>query len=97
VPPQEAIDYLRRKGLRTGWDYRDVWREEHSAAFTVANMMRLDLLADVRDSLARAQEEGTTFAAWKREWTAELRKRGWWGRKAAPDPTDPQAVEQANH
>ena len=80
-PPREAIDYLRRKGIRAGWDYRDVWREEHGHAFTVANMMVLDLLSDVRDSITAAQEEGTTKARWKQDMTATLRKRGWWGRK----------------
>ena len=80
-PPREAIDYLRRKGMRAGWDYREVWREEHAHAFTVANMMMIDLLVDVRDSIAAAEEEGTTKERWKQDMTAALRKRGWWGRK----------------
>ena len=80
-PPREAVDYLRRKGIRTGWDYREVWREEHAHAFTIANMMIVDLLGDVRDSIAAADEDGTTAEQWKAEMTATLRKRGWWGRK----------------
>ncbi len=95
-PPREAIDYIRRKRLRTGWDYRDVWREEHARSFTVANMMRLDLLADVQDSLATAQREGKPFEQWRREWVAELSKRGWWGRVAPPDPDDPEARAKAD-
>ena len=38
-PPKEAVDYLRRKGVRAGYDYREVWREEHAHAFTIANMI----------------------------------------------------------
>ena len=44
-------------------------------------MMMVDLLADVRDSIAAAQEQGTTTERWKQEMTATLRKRGWWGRR----------------
>ncbi len=95
-PPKEAVDYLRRKGVRPAFDYREVWREEHAHAFTVANMMKLDLLADVRASIAKAQEEGTPAARWKEELAAELSKRGWWGRHPPPDPNDKQAVEKAN-
>lgn len=29
-PPKEAVDYLRRQGVRPAFDYREVWREEHS-------------------------------------------------------------------
>ena len=96
TPPREAMDYLRRKRFRTGWDYREVWREEHSRSFTVANMMQLDLLRDVRDSLNAAQEEGVPFARWKAEMAERLSKRRWWGRIAPPDPKDPEAVAKAD-
>ena len=95
-PPKEAVDYLRRKGLLARYDYREVWREEHAHAFTVANMMKIDLLADVQQSIAKAQEEGTPAARWKAELAAELSKRGWWGRHPPPDPNDKKAVEKAN-
>ena len=95
-PPKEAVDYLRRKGVRTGYDYREVWAEEHAHAFTIANMMRLDLLSDVQESIAKAQQEGATAEQWKRGMAAKLAARGWWGRLPPPDPNDPQAVERAN-
>ncbi len=95
-PPKEAVDYLRRKGLLARYDYREVWREEHAHAFTVANMMKIDLLADVQQSIEKAQEEGKPTAKWKEEMAAVLAKRGWWGRMPPPDPNDPKAVERAN-
>lgn len=94
-PPKEAIDYLRHKGVRTGYDYREVWREEHARAFTIANMMHVDMLADVQASIATAQEEGWPADRWKREMADELAKRGWWGRLPPPDPNDPEAVRKA--
>ena len=95
-PPKEAVDYLRRKGVRTGYDYQEVWREEHTRAFTVANMMKVDLLTDVQASIAKAQEEGWPADKWKKEMADELAKRGWWGRLPPPDPNDPEAVRKAN-
>ena len=95
-PPSEAIDYLQRKGLRTGWDYREVWREEHARAFTVANMMDTSLLADVQRSITDAQESGQTADSWKAQMRDELGKRGWWGRLQPPDPDDPAAVAKAD-
>lgn len=95
-PPREAVDYLRRKGLRTGYDYREVWREEHSRSFTVAGMMQVDLLTDVQRTISAAMDDGTTAADWKRRMAGELSKRGWWGRIAPPDPDDPQAAAKAD-
>jgi len=84
--PQEALDYLQAKKLKVGFDYRDVWREEHAGAFTVAKMTQLDMLSDMRDSLAGALKNGTTLREWAKQVTPELQKRGWWGVQRAVDP-----------
>src|SRR6185437_3952098 len=84
--PQEAIDYLQAKKLRPGFDYRDVWREEHAGAFTIAKMGELDMLSDMRDSLAEALKKGQTLRQWSKQVTPELQKRGWWGVQQATDP-----------
>jgi hypothetical protein len=84
--PQEAIDYLKAKRLKPGFDYRDVWREEHASAFTVAKMGELDMLSDTRDSLVEALGKGQTFRTWSKQITPELQKRGWWGVQEATDP-----------
>jgi hypothetical protein len=84
--PQEAIDYLQAKRLRAGFDYRDVWRDEHAGAFTVAKMTELDMLSDMRDSLAEALKKGATLRQWSKQVTPELQKRGWWGQQEAMDP-----------
>ena len=91
-PPREAISFLQRKGLRPGFSYKDVWREEHAHAFTVAKAMKLDLLADIRDSLTAALTEGKPFEQWRAEMTEYLSKRGWWGRKIVTDPVTGEKV-----
>jgi len=85
-PDRAALDYLRAKRIQPSFDYRDVWRQEHASAFTIAKMAEMDLLADVRDSLANALEQGKPFAQWQREIRPMLEARGWWGVKDMTDP-----------
>lgn len=86
LPPAEAIRFLEAKGHRVGFDWRDVWEEEHAGAFTVAKMMRVDLLKATHASLVKALAEGRTFATWREGIEPQLRAAGWWGRQAMEDP-----------
>lgn len=83
--PQEALDYLGDKHLRPAFDFRDVSAQEHAAAFTVAKAMELDLLADIREAVRKALDEGRTFAQFRKDLEPELRKAGWWGRQEMTD------------
>ena len=91
-PPREALEYFRFRGLRTGFDYRDVWQEEHALAFTVAKAMETDLLQEIRAALDRALGEGRTFRQFRKALTPVLRRRGWWGKKDLPDPRTGETV-----
>ncbi|KFB93667.1 Mu-like phage morphogenesis protein [Trabulsiella guamensis ATCC 49490] len=84
--PEEALAWLKAKKLKPGFDYRDVWQDEHRAAFTIAKMTQLDLLADVRQLVEAALENGRTFAQFRAELEPLLIKRGWWGQKLTDDP-----------
>ena len=86
--PTEAVDYLRRKKVRQGFHYDEVWREEHWRSFTVAKAMEDDLLSDIQGSIAGAIEEGVPFEKWRAEMTERLGKRGWWGYKVDAEPED---------
>ena len=85
-PPAEALRFFRDKDYQIGFNFRDVWREEHSAAFTVAKAMQIDILEDIRAAVDTAIEEGQTFQQFQRQLTPTLQKAGWWGRKALVDP-----------
>lgn len=84
--PQEALDYFRAKGYRVGFDYRDVWRQEHVADFTVAKVMELDLLADIRNTTDEAIAKGLTFHTFQKELKPILESYGWWGKREMVDP-----------
>ena len=76
--PKEALEFFKRKRLRIGFDYRDVWKAEHDLAFTVAKITELSVLETIRVSIERALEQGQPFDAWRKGLKPELEKQGWW-------------------
>jgi len=90
VPFDEAIAYFRGKGLRPTFSYKDMIGRANDQAFTVAKMMDVDLLKQVRDSLDSALANGQSFTEWKRGIVPILKSSGWWGRKFVDDPQTDQ-------
>ena len=86
VEPQRAIAYFKAKGLRASYSYAETLGAANDRAFTVAKMMDVDLLRQVRDSLDSALANGTSFAQWRREIEPALQRAGWWGVKEVIDP-----------
>ena len=93
LPPEEAIAFFRQKGYKIGFDHRDVWQQEHQAAFTVAKAMQFDLLREIRAHVDDAIANGTAFETFKANLQPELVKRGWWGRAMMADPADGQVKD----
>ena len=91
--PRRALDYIKNKSLRPAFSYKDVWNEEHAAAFTVAKTMQLDVLSDLKDAVEKAIEGGTTFEQFKQELKPTLMRKGWWGRKEMTDPLTGRTVD----
>ncbi len=91
LPPVDAIDYLKKKGFKIGWDWHETLDDAHSRAFTVAKVARIDLLQDIRKSLITALENGQSFEKWKADLTPVLQEKGWWGRKTVKNP---EGIEQ---
>ena len=92
VLPLEAIAYFEAKGLHVGFDWRDTAAREHIRSFTVAKVMELDLLADIKAAVDRALAEGTSFEQFRDELEPVLRRRGWWGRREVTDPATGETV-----
>ncbi|WP_052494012.1 phage minor head protein [Nitrosospira sp. NpAV] len=86
LPPKEAIAYFRQKGYKIGFNWQDVWQQEHQAAFTVAKAMQLDILRDIRSGIDAALANGTTFADFRNNLKPLLMQKGWWGRAEMTDP-----------
>ena len=86
LPPEEALEYFRAKGLKKQFDWQDAIQREHTAAFMVAKMMDLDLLTDVRAAVDDALAKGTTLRDFERKLKPLLVDKGWWGKKEMADP-----------
>lgn len=91
--PVEALAWFRSKGLRPGFSYLDVWREEHAYAFTAAKVMREDVLRAMRDEIARAIEDGVPYEEFRRRIEPRLQALGWWGKQSVRDPVTGRVVE----
>lgn len=81
LKPEEAIAWFeaKNKNFTTGWDWREVWREKQAQAFTVAKVMKTDILQDIHSSLQQAMASGETFEKWQRKLEPTLKTKGWWG------------------
>jgi len=92
LTPAQAVAYLRSKKLRISGAWTEVWREQHSRAFTVATLSKLDLLQDIRslidiaidgelqpDISGEMVKRTLPFAEFKKRIIPKLKSRGWWG------------------
>lgn len=86
LPPQDAIDYLKAKGFKIGWDWHETLDEAHSRAFTVAKVARLDIMSDIRKSLIDALEQGHGLEKFKENLIPTLQQKGWWGKQTVINP-----------
>jgi len=91
LPPAEAIKHFEGKGYKLGYSWQDTWQEEHARAFTVAKVMRYDILQDIRLAMDAAIRDGTTLDDFKKRLTPILQEKGWWGRALVADPLTGEA------
>jgi len=93
IIPKIALDYIKNKNLKVGFSYKDVWNEEHAAAFTVAKAMQLDVLSDLHNAVIQAVEKGQSFDSFKKSIKPTLQQKGWWGRKEMTDTLTGKIVD----
>lgn len=95
IIPKESLEWFKRKGISPSFDYRDVWKEEHGNAFTIAKMLNADLLVEVKSIVEESIEQGYTFAQFQELLKPMLVKSGWWGIQTMKDPlTDEDKLVQ---
>ncbi|KKP40296.1 MAG: phage Mu F virion morphogenesis protein [Candidatus Peregrinibacteria bacterium GW2011_GWC2_33_13] len=79
LKPEQAIKYLKNKGFKFSWDWHEVWQDAHTRSFTVAKVMREDILNDIREIVQKSLDEGLTLQQFKKELVPKLKDKGWWG------------------
>lgn len=83
--PEEAIRYFQSKGYTLGFNWHDVEARAHATAFTVAGILKQDILEDVRHSLTDSLRNGTTFEQFKKQLIPVLEQKGWMGKGLVAD------------
>lgn len=86
LPPQDAIDFFRGKGLSPSFAWQDVYQDEHAYRFTVAKAMQREVLEAIRAEVDAALANGTTFETFRDQLEPKLRELGWWGKQQQLDP-----------
>jgi hypothetical protein len=71
--------WAERSQYRLSVHWTDTYQEEHASSFTVAKIVKLDLLTSIKVSLDDVIRNGGTFEQWQASIMPELKKHGWWG------------------
>lgn len=85
LAPALAIKYFKKKNNKLTWDWFELWQDAHKKSFTVAKVMREDILNDIRTALDKSLSEGKTFHDFQKELKPTLQKKGWWGEEIVVD------------
>lgn len=85
LAPAKAIRYFKSKSNTHTWDWYELWQGAHKKSFTVAKVMREDVLKDIRSALDKSLSEGKTFHEFQKELKPILQKKGWWGEQIVVD------------
>lgn len=77
LPFKEAIDFYRGKLQLPSAGWTDIWQQQHSQAFVVAGANHDALVEDFYNAVRKAQEEGTGYATFRKDFDAITAKHGW--------------------
>lgn len=80
MSPEQAVEFLRSKGLQVSDSWREIWKEAHQRAFTVARSAGYDVLEDIRQALIDAMSKGESYKQFTDKLTPTLQAKGWWGK-----------------
>ena len=84
-PDPAAVAFLAGKGVERSWRWPTLWREQHSAAFTLAGVWRLDVIAAAQELTTQAVRDGETFAQFQTNFAERLSKLGFAGRQTVTE------------
>jgi len=86
LTPNDIIAYFNSKGYAFSFDWKDVWQDQHSQAFTVAKVMNLDILVDIREMIDKVIKGEITEKEYYQTLEEKLKAKGWWGKEEVINP-----------
>ncbi|EAS2078083.1 phage head morphogenesis protein [Salmonella enterica] len=85
LAPAEAVEYFESKGYAIGLHWHDVEAAAQAKAFTVAGVLKLDILADIKTATGDMLKNGGTLRDFERQLTPVLERKGWLGKGLVVD------------
>lgn len=82
LTPEEALSFWKKKMKLSPGEFAKLEREAKLMAFAVSGIARGDELNTVYNALAKAIEDGVSFADFKKECAGIFERRGWTGKRA---------------
>lgn len=77
LPFKQQIAFFRQKTNVLTDSWLDLWEAQHDNGFMVAGANRIDLLADFRQAVRAAIEDGETLAQFRARFDSIVAKHGW--------------------
>ena len=76
-PFAEAVAFfLAKLNIPTErWD--DLWQDQHAKGFMIAGANKAELLADFREAVGKAINQGVTLADFRKDFDSIVKKHGW--------------------
>ena len=85
LPPEEIIRWFYSKGYTFSWDWKEVYQSAHQKTFTVAKVMKLDILQEIKNATDKIFSQGITYEQFVKDLEPTLKRLGWWGKVRAAD------------
>lgn len=77
APYQQQVDFFKKKLNLPTRTWRDLMRGAHDHAFVVAGAQAADLIADLRESVRQAIDEGLTLSSFRAQFDETVARYGW--------------------
>jgi len=87
LPPEQAVKFMEAKGIKVTFDWRDMWQDEHTRAFTISRLTSPDLLQSIQDRLVKSVSGDLSRKDWTKQVRELLEKDSWWGEKEVINTT----------
>lgn len=77
LTPDKAVEYLKSKGYIVTKNWMELWKEANTRAFTVAGVMKEDILKDIKTELDRAVQNNQKFSTFQKNLNVSMAAKGW--------------------
>lgn len=78
ISPEKAVEYLENRGYKISRNWLDIYNDSYNKAFSVAGVMKEDILKDIKNTIIKAIESGMGYEAFKKHIKEIMQVKGWY-------------------